>query len=155
LGTSLNPNYLTLDCDFYSLIAYRLGYGFTGSTTPDPKYLYYGTYVTDPDVGGCLRPTTAPPAFSPRNPQGALDVEIFDSSRGAGHLVYGNGTMLSSDTFVDVIQSLPDGWIGRAYQSFTESGVPRHSRFKGDIAEIVIYNDKLSTTDVQAVSDYL
>ncbi|HET6146724.1 MAG TPA: hypothetical protein VFH68_04280, partial [Polyangia bacterium] len=151
LGTSLNPLVPAIDCPQHANHAYRFGYGSVNSVAPDPKYLFYGGYVVDPNTDDCFVPQMAPPVFSSSNPQAALDVEVFDPTM--GHKVFGNGTMLASDLSTGPIEDLVDGWVGRAYQQVDSP--PRHSRFHGDIAEIVIYEAALIPTEVQDVSNYL
>jgi hypothetical protein len=60
---------------------------------------------------------------------------------------------LYSDADLQPIDSLPDGFIGRAFQPL--NGKTRHSRFRGDIAEIVIYAAVLTSSEIQSVSTYL
>jgi len=139
LGSSL-PGPAAIDCPSYAHVAYRFGYA--------PPFLTSGPYVVD--SGDCFFPMSTPPVFSAGNPQAALDVEVFDPTT-AGHSLFTNGAMLGNDMDLDPIASLPDGFLGRAFQPI----LGHQSRFKGDIAEVVIYADTLTEQQILDVSSYL
>jgi hypothetical protein len=140
LGSSL-PGPAVIDCPSYAHYAYRFGYM--------PPYLTSGPYVLNDSEDDCFAPLGTPLAFSPGNPQAALDVEVFDAA--AGHTLLSNGTSLGNDMDMTPIASLPDGFLGRAFQAVTGHS----SRFKGDIAELVIYADTLTGPQILDVSNYL
>jgi hypothetical protein len=82
-----------------------------------------------------------------------LDVEVFDPAVGGGHRTLSNGVQLVSDTDVDDVLLFADGYIGRAFQPLNSN--TRHSRFHGDIAEIIIYAATLTNAEIDQVSGYL
>lgn len=142
LGTALDPALLNTDCSQYAHAAYWLGYL--------PPYLLSGPYITlDGDT--CEVPQMMPALFSMTNPVASLDIDLFDSS--VGHACFSNGVAILSDNDMDPIDSLFQGYVGRAFQTLDSGSRP--SRFKGDIAEIVIYSTALSSDERTAVSSYL
>jgi hypothetical protein len=110
-------------------------------------------------MGNCALGQMRPAAYSPTNPQAALDVEVFEPR--AGHATFSNGALLYQDDDVDPIDfsnplvpgATEAGFIGRAFDNFANH--TRQSRYRGDIAEIVIYAAPLTSTEIAAVSDYL
>ena len=143
LGTALNPSVLATDCTKYNHVAYWFGYM--------PPNLLSGPYVMNLQGDDCEPQQMMPAPFSMTNPVASLDIDIFDSS--VGHACFSNGVAISSDDDTDAVDSLLQGYMGRAFQAL-DSGT-RHSRFKGDIAEVVIYSTALTSDERTAVSTYL
>ena len=75
------------------------------------------------------------------------------NSSGSGTLtIYQTGTSLATDT------SLPDRQHGRGKSEHRRdvlSGIGGPDPFNGDIAEVILYNTALSTTNRQTVENYL
>ena len=86
------------------------------------------------------------PAFS--TPQAALEID-FLSQGGTHSLTVGSATNPSSD--MDTMGALMQGYLGRAF-NLPPTG---DSRYLGEVAEVVIYNAALSSSEVTAVSAYL
>jgi hypothetical protein len=145
LGTSLVPDTEVILCGDsigFGHIAYRFGYA--------PPNLISGPYVGD-DNDDCVLPQLPAPPFSSASSEASLDVEVFDTL--VGHALFRNGVMLGSDADRLPISSLPQGFLGRAFRDLNRG--TQHSRFHGDIAEVVIYKATLSPSDIRDVSTYL
>ena len=142
LGSTLALN--AIACDLLAHSAYRFGY--------EPPMLWSGPYVAD-DNNDCFPPTMNPAAFSASNPQAALDIEVFDPA--VGHVMSSDGVELYRDADLLPIDFNPTtiGFIGKAFQALDLN--TRHSRFRGDIAEIVIYAAVLTPSEIQSVATYL
>ncbi len=142
LGTTGNST----SCDDLPDIAYRFGY--------DPAYtpmsFVAGPYSTDPVQGGCIDPISQYATYSPTAPA-ALDVEVFDQT--VGHELAINSVVVDHNTEMTPIDSLPAAYIGRAFNALNLGA--RHSRYLGDVGEIVIYNAALSDGDRALVEGYL
>jgi hypothetical protein len=134
-------------CDSDTDMAYRFGYNALGS----PPMFIAGPYSFD-NVGdlGCLDPAFSVAAYSPSAPA-ALEIETFDSN--VGHSLLINGTAAGSNTDMNPITSLSNPFIGRAFDAGTTS--LHHSRYLGDVAEIVIYDVALDGADRDSVAAYL
>jgi hypothetical protein len=75
----------------------------------------------------------------------------FDSTQ--GHQLWMKGTLLQADTWTFSLTAAQGGAIGRAFlDSYTAT---QDQRFKGDIAEVIIYDTALSDADLIAVEAYL
>jgi hypothetical protein len=88
---------------------------------------------------------SVPPAFL------SVDTAKFDITQ--GHEIRMNGVLLVSDRDLNPPQSAQGGAIGRGLVKTTSTGLD--PRFRGDIAEIVVYDAALSVSDRRAVEGYL
>ena len=134
-------------CDTDTDMAYRFGYNAMFS----PATFVAGPYSFDNDGNdGCLDPSNPIGAYSASDPA-ALEIEVFDKT--VGHALSINGAPAGSNTDMNLIMTLPGAFIGRAYDAPTLS--QHHSRYLGDVAEIVIYSVALSATERDQVAGYL
>jgi hypothetical protein len=133
------------DCSLYGHLQYRLGYM--------QSYLVSGPYVPDPNDPdmNCLVPLAMPPAFVPAHPAASLDIDSYDHT--VGHAAFSDGVRIYVDTDMENIHSLTQGYLGRSISAFASGA--SHSRFKGDVAEVVIYSTALTADEQTAVSSYL
>jgi hypothetical protein len=133
-------------CDTDTDMAYRFGYNAGGSA---PKFVA-GPYSFDEDLGNCLDPASPIGAYSATDPA-ALEIEVFDHT--VGHSLSINGTPAGSNIDKNPISMLPGAFIGRAFDAPTLSA--HHSRYLGDVAEIVIYSAVLTDDERTQVTGYL
>jgi hypothetical protein len=134
-------------CDSDTDMAYRFGYNALGS----PPMFIAGPYSFDNEGDlGCLDPAFSVAAYSASAPA-ALEIETFDSN--VGHSLLINGTAAGSNTDMNPITSLSNPFIGRAFDAPAQSA--HHSRYLGDVGEIVIYDAALGTADRNSVAAYL
>lgn len=127
---AMNPN---------SHAAYQFGY-------QSAAVFEAGSYSFDPTSFDCNEASAPVSAFS--TPQAALEVDFL--SQGDTHsLTIGSTTNASDD--VDPMGDLMQGYLGRAFNLPSTSD----SRYLGEVAEVVIYNAALNSSDVTAVSNYL
>jgi hypothetical protein len=70
-----------------------------------------------------------------------------------GHQIWENGVPMAIDSDTSPLSTASDGAIGRALVQTTILGVD--PRFRGDIAEVIVYDTALSDSDRAAVDTYL
>jgi hypothetical protein len=101
----------------------------------------------------CDNPINAPVAPVPATPPAPLTVDtaLFDRSR--GREVWANGIALVSNAATRPLAYASGGALGRALYLTTLSG--NDTRFRGDIAEVVVYDAALENADRAKVESYL
>ncbi len=134
-------------CADDSYYAYRFGY----TTSAAPPSFVAGPYAYD-NVGdnGCLDPFIPYGPYSASDPA-ALEIEVFGQRM--GHSLAINGAAALTNTDENPIVMLPPAFIGRAFDAPTLS--LHHSRYLGDVAEIVIYSAVLTDDERTQVTSYL
>jgi hypothetical protein len=79
------------------------------------------------------------------------DTAIFDPT--SGHELWVNGVSQTGDVNVVALTSATGGAIGRAFLS--NPSTDRDQRFRGDIAEVIVYDSALDDVDRLAIESYL
>jgi hypothetical protein len=114
-------------------------------------YSYWGNASLTLDQGcNTLSAPTTRLSSTPPAPLQA-DTAAFDST--AGHTIWVNGSPVASNADTHPISSASEGAIGRAYVLTATSG--KDQRFRGDVAEVVIYDQALVDSDRKAIDAYL
>jgi hypothetical protein len=115
-------------------------------------YVYYqGTpqLSFDQECDGIQANIAAAPARPPA-PVGQ-DTAIFDPV--VGHAVWRDGVQLLNNAFVSSLLTAANGAVGRGVVMTTATGLD--GRFRGDIAEVLVYDAALSDVERRAVEGYL
>ena len=82
-----------------------------------------------------------------------LSQETAQLDRTRGHEVWVGGVPAAADPDVNPLANADEGAVGSALTRSTTVGVD--PRFRGDIAEIVVYDSALGSSDREAVEGYL
>jgi hypothetical protein len=127
------------------------------ATAPHDSTLSFG-YI---DNGGSLNLTldegcdglNALDTPVPQNPPGPMSRATAMFGASAGRTLWINGVQVSSDLKTTPLAAAMGGAVGRAIFQTTASGYDQ--RFRGDIAEIVVYDAALADAERKSVEDYL
>jgi hypothetical protein len=115
-------------------------------------YVYYRTplsIVLDQDCNSLYAIAQPVPVGSPSPP--SEHAGQFNAA--LGHEIWENGVPVALDNEKSPLSTASDGAIGRALVQTTVLGVD--PRFRGDIAEVIVYDTALSEGDRAAVDTYL
>jgi autotransporter-associated beta strand protein len=117
--------------------------GTSSSTTNQGLHFGYrdNTTFTLAQYGNDLNGTV--PGFTTQS----FDMTIGMFNSAAGHYLYRNGTLLSSNTNLQGFTAAPGGLVGRGYAS--------GHFYTGDLAEILMYSRALTTAERQMLEAYL
>jgi hypothetical protein len=89
----------------------------------------------------------------PQNPPGPMSRATAMFGASAGRTLWINGVPVSSDLKTIPLGAAMGGAVGRAIFHTTASGYDQ--RFRGDIAEIIVYDAALADAERKSVEDYL
>jgi hypothetical protein len=117
-------------------------------------YVYYHgspQFVEDQSCSALYDNSVPAPVVQPNENLLVEHAIRFDSSQ--GHQIWTQGTLVSSNSYITPAGAAQGGAIGRAFlDAYSPS---QDQRFRGDIAEIIVYNAALSDADLIAVEIYL
>ncbi len=89
----------------------------------------------------------------PSNPPAALTMDVAMFKKTVGHELLVNGALVATDNDRNAVSQATQGAIGRGLVQTTHTNLD--PRFRGDIAEILVYDAALEDADRSAIEDYL
>jgi hypothetical protein len=114
-------------------------------------YVYYNgppNLVLDQSCNTLFDPVAPVPTQGPI--AAGEETLLFDPTR--GHEIWTNGSAVAVNDDVNALKLAAGGSIGRAGNDTAAAAI---ARFRGDIAEIVVYDTALENTERLAVESYL